>query len=69
MKISGWQWGIGVVAVVTLAGVGVVVWQGRSGGASPKPFWLRPPQGTVGLTLRSMTRASSVRVSQPQPGT
>ena len=30
MKISGWQWGIGVVAVVTLAGVGVIVWQGRA---------------------------------------
>lgn len=63
MKISGWQWGIGVVAVVTLAGVGVVVWQGRSGGASPKPAAV----ADGARAIAEVDRAASVNGSQGRP--
>ena len=63
MKISGWQWGIGVVAVVTLAGVGVVVWQGRSGGASPKPAAVADGARAIAV----VDRAASVNGSQGRP--
>ena len=63
MKISGWQWGIGVVAVVTLAGVGVVVWQGRSGGASPKPAAVADGERAIA----EVDRAASANGSQGRP--
>ena len=63
MKISGWQWGIGVVAVVTLAGVGVVVWQGRSGGASPKPAAV----ADGARAIAEVDRAASANGSQGRP--
>lgn len=63
MKISGWQWGIGVVAVVTLAGVGVIVWQGRSGGASPKPAAV----ADGARAIAEVDRAASANGSQGRP--